>query len=212
VSNPIQTREEKATLILKDEKAIRRLDAQRYLVKSQSGNGEYEIISSEYGWGCSCKDHGFRGTECKHILAVKFSLELRQKVECQITIKPIALGNCPRCKSEKITREGVRKNKSGQIQKYSCKHCGKWFTFNMGFEGMHATPQMITSAMQLYFSGESLRSVEAFLKLQGVRANHMTVYRWIGKYVKLMDSYLEQMKPQVSGVWRTDELCKSERE
>jgi transposase-like protein len=34
----------------------------------------------------------------------------------------------------------------------------------------------------------------------------MTVYRWIGKYVKLMDSYLEQMKPQVSGVWRTDEL------
>jgi transposase-like protein len=76
----------------------------------------------------------------------------------------------------------------------------------MGFERMHATPQIITSAMQLYFSGESLRNVEAFLKLQGVKANHMTVYRWIGKYVKLMDAYLSKMTPQVSDTWRTDEL------
>ena len=202
----LQTREERANLILKDEKAVRRIDSQRYFVKSQSGNGEYEVISSEFGFGCSCPDHLYRGMECKHVLAVKFSLELRKKVESQITIKPIAIGNCPRCKSEKIVRHGVRKNNSGQIQKYSCKQCGKWFTLNLGFERMHATPQVITSAMQLYFSGESLRSVEAFLKLQGVRANHMTVYRWIGKYVKLMDSYLDQMKPQVSGTWRTDEL------
>jgi putative transposase len=201
-----QTREEKANLILKDEKAIRRLDAQRYFVKSQSGNGEYEVISSEYGLGCSCRDHLFRGVECKHILAVKFSIELRKKVESQITIKPIAIGNCPRCKSEKVVRNGIRKNKSGDLQRYKCLECKSWFTLNMGFEKMHATPQMITSAMQLYFSGESLRSVEAFLKLQGVRASHMSVYRWIGKYVKLMDNYLEQMQPQVSGVWRTDEL------
>jgi transposase-like protein len=205
MSNP-QTREEKANLILKDEKAITRVNSQRYLVKSQSGNGDYEVIFSEFGAGCSCADHLYRGMECKHVLAVKFSLELRKKVESQITIKPIAIGNCPRCKSETIVRHCVRKNKSGQIQKYSCKQCGKWFTLNLGFERMRAAPQMITSAMQLYFSGESLRSVEAFLKLQGVRANHMTVYRWIGKYVKLMDNYLEQMKPQVSGTWRTDEL------
>jgi putative transposase len=202
----IQTREERANLILKDEKAIRRIDAQRFFVKSQSGKGEYEVISSEFGFGCSCPDQCYRGVECKHILAVKFSLELRAKVESRITIAPIPLGECPRCKSSKLVREGIRKNKSGQIQKYSCKECGKWFTLNLGFERMRATPQMITSAMQLYFSGESLRSVEAFLKLQGVQANHMTVYRWIGKYVKLMDGYLEQMKPQVSGVWRTDEL------
>jgi len=201
-----QTREEKANLIVKDEKAITRINAQRYFVKSQSGNGEYEVINSEYGLGCSCPDHLYRGLECKHILAVKFSLELRKKVESRIVIAPVPIGKCPRCKSEKVVRDGIRKNKSGNIQRYHCNECQKWFTLNMGFEGMHATPQMITSAMQLYFSGESLRSVEAFLKLQGVRANHMTVYRWIGKYVKLMDSYLAQMTPQVSGTWRTDEL------
>jgi hypothetical protein len=37
---------------------------------------------------------------------------------------------------------------------------------------MRATPQMITSAMQLYFTGESLRNVERFLKLQGYQIYH----------------------------------------
>jgi putative transposase len=71
---------------------------------------------------------------------------------------------------------------------------------------MHATPQIITSAMQLYFTGESFRNVQKFLKLQGVSVSHMAVYKWINKYVALMEKYLEQIKPNVSGVWRTDEL------
>jgi putative transposase len=206
VSNPIQTREERANLILKDEKAIRRIDTQRYFVRSQSGNGEYEVISSEFGLGCSCPDHTYRGLECKHILAVKFSIELRKKVESQIVIAPVSLGNCPYCKSAKVVKNGIRKNKSGQIQRYLCSDCKRWFTLNMGFERMHATPQMITTSMQLYFSGESLRSVQKFLKMQGVSITHVSVYNWIHKYVGLMEKYLNQITPQVSGTWRTDEL------
>jgi transposase-like protein len=71
---------------------------------------------------------------------------------------------------------------------------------------MKASPQVITSAMQLYFTGESLRNVQKFLRLQGVEVHHTTVYRWIGKYVALMEKYLERMKPQVSDTWRADEL------
>jgi putative transposase len=71
---------------------------------------------------------------------------------------------------------------------------------------MHATPNMITSAMQLYFSNESYRNIKKFLELQGVKISHVAVYKWITKYVKLMDKYLEQIKPNVSGAWRTDEL------
>jgi transposase-like protein len=71
---------------------------------------------------------------------------------------------------------------------------------------MKASPQVITSAMQLYFTGESLRNVQKFLRLQGVEVHHTTVYRWIGKYVALMEKYLDQMKPQVSDTWRADEL------
>jgi transposase-like protein len=71
---------------------------------------------------------------------------------------------------------------------------------------MKATPQIVTSAMQLYFTGESLRNVQKFLSLQGVKVNHVTVLRWIRKYVKLMEGYLEKIKPNVSDTWRADEL------
>ena len=146
---------------------------------------------------------------CKHIWAVHFSLEFRKTVAKTVTIKPLIDNlSCPRCMADKsrVKYDGIRKNKNGSIQRYECKECGKRFSFNIGFEGMRATPQMITTAMQLYFSGESLRSVQDFLKLQGVNLSHVAVYRWIKRYVKLMGEYLEQMQPSVSGVWRTDEL------
>jgi hypothetical protein len=34
----------------------------------------------------------------------------------------------------------------------------------------------------------------------------MGVYKWISRYVGLMQKYLEKIKPNVSDVWRTDEL------
>jgi transposase-like protein len=71
---------------------------------------------------------------------------------------------------------------------------------------MRATPQIITSAMQLYFTGESLRNVQKFLRLQGVKVSHVAILKWIKKYVRLMDNYLEKIKPNVSDTWRADEL------
>jgi putative transposase len=70
---------------------------------------------------------------------------------------------------------------------------------------MHATPEMITS-MQLYFTGESFRNVKRFLELQGVKVSHIAIYKWIRKYVALMEKYLDQIKPNVGSAWRTDEL------
>jgi transposase-like protein len=71
---------------------------------------------------------------------------------------------------------------------------------------MKSTPQVITSALQLYFSGASLRKCTEFLKLQGVKVSYVSVYKWINKYVALMDKYIEKLTPQVSGTWRADEL------
>lgn len=60
--------------------------------------------------------------------------------------------------------------------------------------------------MQLYFTGESLRNVQKFLKLQGVKISHVAILKWIRKYIRLMNEYLEKIKPQVSDTWRADEL------
>src|SRR5919197_328094 len=51
-------------------------------------------------------------------------------------------------------------------QKYRYNDCKHYFTINLGFEKRHATPQVITSAMQLYFTDEPLRNVQKFLRLQ----------------------------------------------
>lgn len=60
--------------------------------------------------------------------------------------------------------------------------------------------------MQLYFTGESLHNVQKFLRLQGVNISHVAIYKWIRKYVSMMEKYLEKITPNVSDKWRTDEL------
>ncbi len=89
---------------------------------------------------------------------------------------------------------------------YNCKECIRKFSINLGFEGMHASPQIITSAMQLYFTGESYRNIEKFLNLQGTKFSHVAIYQWIKKYVSLMDNYLQTITPQVGDKWHADEV------
>jgi putative transposase len=59
----------------------------------------------------------------------------------------------------------------------------------------------------LYFTDESFRNVMRFLELRGVHVSHVSVYKWIKKYVTLMQSYVEKIKlPALGNAWRTDEL------
>jgi transposase-like protein len=71
---------------------------------------------------------------------------------------------------------------------------------------MNHDPKDITAAMQLYFSGLSFRNVTKALKLRGVNVSHVAVYKWINKYTSLMEQYIEKIQPQVSDVWRADEI------
>ena len=36
--------------------------------------------------------------------------------------------------------------------------------------------------------------------------SHVAVYKWIKKYVRLMENYLDKIKPNVGETWRTNEL------
>lgn len=57
---------------------------------------------------------------------------------------------------------------------------------------MRATPQMITTSIQLYFTAESFRNVKKFPELRDVKMSHVAVYNWTNKYIDLMDNYLEK--------------------
>ena len=169
-------RELKGREIAENGNQIKRVNPLTYAVKSQNGNGAYSILKDGPEWKCSCPDHAHRNVKCKHIWAVEFSLALREKVASRIVLAPIQIHACPVCASEQIVKHGLRHNRSGDIQRYACESCGRWFVVNLGFERMKASPQVITSAMQLYFTGESLRNVQKFLRLQGVVVSHVAVY------------------------------------
>lgn len=199
-------RQIKGQEIANKQDAITRIDEHHYAVKSQTTNLEYNVVATESGWKCTCPDHTFRRVCCKHIHAVEISIELRKQVEQTVTIEPVKCDSCPKCKSANLVKHGIRHNKHYDIQRFSCKDCQFRFSVNLGFERMKGSPKIVTSAMQLYFSGESFRNVEKFLRLQGVEITHRTIYNWVKKYISLMDKYLENIVPKVGDVWRADEL------
>lgn len=188
---------------------IKRIDDNWYQVKSQSLGFDswYDVVVTENGLVCDCPDHKWRKAQCKHIVACSISIKLRKEIKKEnVVIEPVKVAVCPKCNSGNLSKHGLRHNKYYDLQRYSCKDCNFRFTINLGFEKMKGTPQIVTSAMQLYFSGESFRNVQKFLRLQGVEVTHRTVYNWVKKYVGLMEKYLENITPQVSDTWRADEL------
>jgi transposase-like protein len=206
----ILTREERGKMIAEKPNQIQRLGERFYKVASQSGHGMYDVtkarMNKTIGWVCDCPDFTYRQVKCKHIWAVEFSSALREKVRQSVVIEPLSPHVCPYCTSTMLVRHGLRHNKYGDLQRFTCRDCGKRFSQNFGFEKLKANPQAVTSAMQLYFTGESLRNVQKLLRLQGVEVTHQTVYNWIKKYTGLMEKYLDQITPQVSDTWRADEL------
>ena len=124
--------------------------------------------------------------KCKNIWAVEVSLGIRNQVKPKIVLESITITNCPKCSSLHIKKDGIRHNKSGDLQKYECLDWGKWFSTNIGFKKMKHNPQVITTSIQLYFSGESLRNTQKSHRLLGVEVSYITISNWIEKYLNLI--------------------------
>ena len=64
----------------------------------------------------------------------------------------------------------------------------------------------MAAALRMYFDGSSLpktgRNVREFF---GVAAHASTVFRWIEKHVPIVDAFLSNFTPNLSGVWHVDE-------
>jgi len=194
----VNSRQEKGLTIAQLEDQINKINETAFTVKSQCGNGEYQVIKSDLGYICSCPDSMYRGQTCKHAHAVAISVELAKTIKQNVvTIQPVTISDCLFCHSQKLKKSGIRHNKSGDIQRYACLDCKKTFSVNIGFERMKHNPQAITAAMQLYFCGESLRNTMHSLELLGVQVSHQTIWNWIEKYCTLMQDYVEKLKPNV---------------
>ncbi len=188
---------------------ITRIDDLTYTVRSQSSDKVYEVLSTEHGWICSCPDHMYRGVICKHIHAVEISRRIRKAVQQEvpkIIIKQVDLTKCKFCESTNVVKCGIRKFKKGPVQQFKCIDCLKRFTHNVGFTRKRATPEQITQAVDLLFSGLSSRKVARSLEMTGLKTTHVTIQNWGKQYGELMETFVDKIKPQVGEQWRTDEL------
>jgi len=194
--------------ILSQANQVNKIDANTYRVRSQSGNGSYVVRKVGLEWVCECPDHQFRMLECKHINAVRLSLSMRDSKEVYEAYEQMdESSRCRYCGSYDVIRFGSRFNKTGKKQIFKCKECGKRFIVEDGFSRMKADPKTITSALDLYFKGISLRKVIDHLsQFDGIKVYHTTVLRWIQKYTELVNAYVEDLKPELSEVWHVDEM------
>jgi len=72
---------------------------------------------------------------------------------------------------------------------------------------MKANPKLICLVLDLYFKGVSLRKIADHLKqFYELKLSHVSILRWIEKYVKIMDKYVSQFKPKLGISWHTDEM------
>jgi len=72
------TREERGKMIAEKGHQIEKVKDNQYKVKSQSGHGSYEIRIGKNGAECSCPDFQNRHQPCKHILGLRYYLEVQK--------------------------------------------------------------------------------------------------------------------------------------
>lgn len=127
------SRQEKGKAIVEQGNQIRRINETTYSVRSQTRHINYTVIKTNSGFVCNCPDHTFRKVCCKHIHSVEFSISLREQVKAQnkTIISPVNIQVCSFCKSDNVKKSGIRKNKSGDIQRFSCKECHKTFSLSL---------------------------------------------------------------------------------
>ncbi len=189
--------------IVSDKYSIKARRNNRYTVKSKQENKTYKIKKDKSCWCCSCNGIRVRKHLCKHVLLV---IEFLKNLIKKIKIKPAEIIRCTHCKLRKFRKNGIRHNKSGDVQRYECLKCNREFCGNVGFERARVDPKWITLAIDLYFSGMSFVAIEQCFKRQGCKVSFVSIYKWVVKYTKLIHAYLSKFSPKVGIKWHTDEM------
>ena len=201
-------RMQRAQQMMKNPDCVKQFSPDKFSVQSASIPQIHYIVSkTDNGLICECPDHIKRKSDCKHIKTVLEFIKKNQCVDQDFRMMDRSIFNlCKFCDSGRLIKKGIRKNKKGDVQQYRCKDCNKIFTLNLGFEKMRSKDVLITRALQMYYSGMSVRDVADCLEQEDVRVSHMTIYRWIEKYSKMTSNYVKGIVPRVSETWRTDEI------
>lgn len=114
---------------------------------------------------------------------------------------------CVHCKAQDYAKAGFRKTEHrGNIQKYFCNSCKKYFTNDEGFYRMRNSESVITKALDLYFSNLSSRKLRDYYKRHSeALISHVSVLDWCRRFTMKVQKYVDTLQPQLSGEFYADE-------
>ncbi len=114
---------------------------------------------------------------------------------------------CLFCKSKSYIKKGNRKTKNrGNIQKYLCKDCGRYFTKDEGFYRMRNSPQTISMSVDMYLSNLSSRKMRNQLKRHFLnKVSHATILNWVRKFSLKVHNFVEKLKYNLGSSYYADE-------
>jgi putative transposase len=120
-----------------------------------------------------------------------------------VEIKTVKTIVCKHCGSEAVVRYGSYKG----VPRYLCKVCRRKFKADDNLSGNRVPTSEISSALNLYYDGESVRAIgRHFNQESGHTPSTATTYEWIQKYSQyLTDSTKDYHPKDIGNEWVADE-------
>ncbi|MBS3092727.1 IS1 family transposase, partial [Candidatus Pacearchaeota archaeon] len=116
--------------------------------------------------------------------------------------------SCEKCNGKNLKKNGVRETKNrGNVQRYKCKDCFHRFSIDDGFWKMKNHEDKITSCMNMYYAGMSLRKIQEHLQMFAPKNSHYsTIYRWIVKYANMISTLTNNLQIESGIELMSDEM------
>lgn len=114
---------------------------------------------------------------------------------------------CPHCKKSNTVKAGLRKNKSGFVQKYFCKDCNKFFIKRNGFENMRTKPEIVVDALDLRAKGMSFGKIKDFIfQKYNFKVTRSAILYWQNKFGEAIESFTNSFQLSHSTNIHADEV------
>jgi len=119
---------------------------------------------------------------------------------------------CPFCSKTDSVKSGLRKNKSGFVQRYFCNKCKRLYVDRKGFENMQTNPEIVITALDLRAQGLSYGKICKHIKQKYRKTiTRSAVLHWQNKFGEMIDNFTKSFQLSHSFDAHADEVFLREK-